>query len=374
MYATLRMWGVYRNAAPSKGYEAVSALDYYPFSVPVDEKISHLDVMNWFRSHYEGTEFDMTLGALAGPWQSPNRVEGGKGPAQVPGQFARATSIMRTSYTVLLQTGPPDLQPVVWYAPDASASSVFVPFFCEVLAHADGKYDVEAYGSGSMKSFSFGSGNIQPAWWAHDFVANWLELSYKNMSEQYVYPRVQELQAEVDGRVREAIRAAALFPLSSTGLQNKTGAAGVLADAQTRLQRHVTEQWWSLAEKLVVRYNDGFFLFPEHAPIAVGAIGYPAFWLEMVGYNQQCYKPSWMQPATTVPTLLPGPERLLALQSQSSQMVELLDVPAVTESFSTLQLIAAVVCTAILNALGGILIGYRWGNRAEKGDDYLRLA
>lgn len=30
------------------------------------------------------------------------------------------------------------------------------------------RYDVAAYGTGSMKSFSFASDEILPAWWAHD--------------------------------------------------------------------------------------------------------------------------------------------------------------------------------------------------------------
>ncbi|CAK9055464.1 unnamed protein product [Durusdinium trenchii] len=180
MYSTLRMWGVYRQAAPSAKIRATKDLGSFPFSVPVDGKVSILDVMNWFRTHYEGTEFDMRYGSLAGPFQSPNRAEGGDGAKAVPGQFARATSIPRTSYTVLLQSGIK--QPRVWFAPDASASSIFVPFFASALdANAQGRFDVAAYGTGSMKSFSFDG--ARSAWWAHDFVANWMDLSYQNMSD-----------------------------------------------------------------------------------------------------------------------------------------------------------------------------------------------
>merc|ERR1719282_1561088 len=99
MYTTLRMWGVFRSAAPSLEVAATDDPHRFPFSVPVDKKIGHGDVMDWLRSHYEGTEFDMTLGALAGPFQSPNRVEGGIGLATFPGQTGRGTSIHRTSYT-----------------------------------------------------------------------------------------------------------------------------------------------------------------------------------------------------------------------------------------------------------------------------------
>ena len=37
----------------------------------------------------------MRYGSLAGPFQSPNRIEGGQGAKAVPGQFARSTSIPR---------------------------------------------------------------------------------------------------------------------------------------------------------------------------------------------------------------------------------------------------------------------------------------
>eukprot|EP00439_Symbiodinium_sp_Y106_P058728 s299_g8.t1 len=60
-------------------------------------------------------------------------------------------------------------RPPVWFAPDCSASSVFVPFFSSVLADADGRFDVEAYGTGSQKSFVFSKHDtVRPAWWAFE--------------------------------------------------------------------------------------------------------------------------------------------------------------------------------------------------------------
>lgn len=302
MYSTLRMWGVFRHSSPSAALKPSKHMEDFPFSVKVDNKVSHLDVMNWFRDHYEGTEFDMRLGALAGPWQSPNRVEGGLGQRQVPGQFTRSNSIPRTSYTVVMQSGIP--QPVAWFAPDASASSVFVPFFSEVLANGGGKFDVETYGTGSMKSFAFTQGGLKPAWWAFDFVANYMEINYKNMSETYVYPKVYELQNEVNSKVQLAVQAARHAPTQKDG-------AEALGLAQTQMQRHVVEEWWSLAEMLVVRYNDQFFNFGPWQPGAVATIGYPAFWLEMIGFGQESYLPTWFSRNATPPSLLTPAEKAL---------------------------------------------------------------
>ncbi|CAE7024765.1 unnamed protein product [Symbiodinium natans] len=361
MYSTLRMWGVYRQSSPSAGLQPTPDLGSFPFSVPVDGKATVQDVMNWFRTHYEGTEFDMRYGSLAGPWQSPNRAEGGNGAKAVPGQFARSTSIGRTSYTQIVQTGPIH-QPRVWFAADTSASSVFVPFFASVLSDADGKFDVEAYGTGSQKSFAFSHHKgIGPAWWAFDtrsavryclcgltqeaerqrgdrrtyranslvntglgmfqfepdFVANWMEVSYQNMSEQYVYPAVQSTQLRVVRETEEALHRADKMKAAS--------AAKHLAEHQSKIQRNVTEEWWALAEMLVVRYNDMFYNYPPETPHQVGSIGYPAFWLEMIGFNQEFYRQSFPRaselapPALQLVTAVATPRQLVSqIRSQVS--------------------------------------------------------
>merc|ERR1719409_2149912 len=131
-----------------------------------------------------------------------------------------------------------------------------------------------------------------------------MELSYKHMSESYVYPLVQEVQTKVLADV------AAALAKSDNG-----NAGAVLGEAQTTIQRGVANRWWELAEMLVVRYNDYCFNFPPHAPTTQSTIGYPAFWLEMIGYNQDFYKPKWLQPAVSPPLFLTAAERVLALES-----------------------------------------------------------
>jgi len=210
-----------------------------------------------------------------------------------------------------------------------------------------------------MKEFSFGSGKVQPAWWAFDFVANWLELSYKNMSERYVYPRVQQLQREVDLKAQNAVRLAAKE-------RNLTSSALLLGKVQMELQRNVTEQWWQLAGLLVVRYNDGFLNFPEEAKTQIAPIGYPAFWLEMLGYNQECFRPTWIKPAAKPPALLPAPERELVRISNWASNLWWLPSPA------SLHILAAFV---VVTCVAGV-IGYELGKRAPKSEKehYVRLA
>jgi len=358
MYSTLRMWGIYRQAAPNAGLQATPDLSKFPFSVPVDKPVTTLEVMQWFRTHYEGTEFDMRLGSLAGPWQTPNRAEGGNGPKSVPGQFARSTSIPRTSYTVLLQSG--NSQPTAWFAPDAPASSVFVPFFSAALSEGGaGRFDLEAYGTGSMKSFSFITkpGGVPPAWWAHDFVANWMDLSYQNMSDTYVYPAVQRIQRRVVDEAALAIKESAQ--------KGPDEAAFLLASAQSKTQRSVVTEWWQMAEKLIVRYNDQFFNFPEDAPQSVATIGYPDFWLQMIGYNQEFYRPHWLQSAAQPPSLLCAKDVPACAALGSRQPVEVnstqaFSVPGSSSGWSVPPAAAAVTC--VLSAVLGHALGYQRGS------------
>ena len=65
------------------------------------KSISRRYLMGVLGNHFEGTEFDMTLGSFAGPFGNPNRWERGSGPQLVPGQFPRAVSIHRTSYALV---------------------------------------------------------------------------------------------------------------------------------------------------------------------------------------------------------------------------------------------------------------------------------
>merc|ERR1719359_2703569 len=128
-YTTLRMWGIYKLANPTPGVVPPLSDNAYafPFSIPVAAKVSRTDVMNWTRYHYQGTEFDMSQGVLAGPFNNPTRVEAAN--AEVPGVITRGISIARTSYAVVVESksGEKARQSIAWFATDQPLTSVFVP-------------------------------------------------------------------------------------------------------------------------------------------------------------------------------------------------------------------------------------------------------
>lgn len=107
------------------------------------------------------------------------------------------------------------------------------------------KFYGEAYSKGLRTQFSRDS-----AWWAFDFVSNWMTINFHNMSRQYVYPAVAEWQPK-------ALAAAEAYTTESA----------------KAIQESVVDFWWGLADMLVVRYNDNYFNFPENKPDEVFTIG-----------------------------------------------------------------------------------------------------
>lgn len=136
--------------------------------------------------------------------------------------------------------------------------------------------------------------------------------------------------------------------------------------AQTEVQRSVNEQWWELAAMLVIRYNDAHFNFPDHAPTTQAAIGYPAFWLEMIGFNAKSYKPQWFEPAAcSVPMLLSPEDRAQAQVTCPGAMPQSQADAALTSLSTTplfAQSLASLAFVAVFSGASGLGMGYfLWG-------------
>jgi len=278
MYISVRLWFIYNSVAPSlKLSPHVNPFDF-PFSVPVDKLVSVEDVMAIYRSRYEGTEFDMTKGILAGPFGNPQRVDGGDGMTQVGGQVTRPISIQRTAYTMIGVANPKN--PLVYYATDAPTTSVFVPFLASTLRIASGN-DMNATRALYSDRYQLGSKKVfdrYSAWWAFDFVANWMNINYRNMSSEYVYPAVTKWQTEMINMGDSG---------NQTAINEKTD--------------ELISSWWKLADLLIVRYNDGYYNYPESNPEKVFSTGYPAEFLREIGFDDGFVYPIGVAPISRCP-------------------------------------------------------------------------
>jgi len=241
--------------------------------------VSRTDIMNWTRDYYKDTEFDMTLGVLAGPYSNPNRIEGGPGMLAVPGQFARGISIPRTAYSVVVEAKPGKRagQTIAWFAIDQPLSSVFVPF----VASSDRTAD--AYRKGRQEFFSRDS-----AWWAFNFVSNWMSIDWADMMAMHVGPAMREEQQ----RIMDAVQG-----LEADWPEDKE----VVNRMQHGLHENLVKTWWALADELIARFSDGIY---THRNGTKKGIGYPGWWLQMIGFNDDFYRVQWVELSASPPALL----------------------------------------------------------------------
>merc|ERR1719498_246250 len=166
-------------------------------------------------------------------------MEGGLGQFAVPGQFARGISIQRTSYSVIVEAKPTTLaeQSIAWFATDQPLTSVFVPF----IATSDRA--AASYMTGRLEVFSRDS-----AFWAFNFVSNWMNIDFKDMMSMHVGP---SMKAEQDHIMDSVEKLEANWPEDVEAVN----------DIQVGLQERLVKNWWNLADSLIVHFSDGIYTF-----------------------------------------------------------------------------------------------------------------
>lgn len=269
----------------------------------------------------------MSQGILAGPFGTPFRIEGTSHVGQIP----RGISIQRTAYSIIVQTGP--RRQIAWFAPDTPLTSVYVPLYRGVDAIS------RSFSQGHNLNFSRYS-----AWWAFDFVNNWMQLRYSTMSTEDVYPRIEAWQDDID-RQRRAVE------------EEKEGPH--LAAWQASLQENLVADWWKLADSLVVKYNDGYMNIPR-----VGEkIGYPEFFTDMIGFSNDVH-PVWVQPAAKPQSSLDAyvsPSTWLPRTWDSYSHTWLAD--STRQVADSHHLIIALACLAQFSV--GVVVGAVWERRQQ---------
>merc|ERR1719215_2211004 len=105
------------------------------------------------------------------------------------------------------------------------------------------------------------------AWWAFDFVANFMNINYANMFEKLVGPTMEKEQKKIIDAVDR---------VEKTGVQDRQS----LSEVQSELQKLLVENWWKMSDDLIVLFNDGVYNKPHKLPSGktapVQTLGYPA--------------------------------------------------------------------------------------------------
>jgi len=113
-----------------------------------------------------------------------------------------------------------------------------------------------------------------------------MQLNYRGMSQDDVYPAIQKWQDHFDSRLADW-----------ESIQNTQE----LQRVQANLQEEVVTSWWKLADFIVMKYNDGKVNWPK----AGVAIGYPEEYAKMIGFSNDVH-PVWVQAAEVPPVAIDG--------------------------------------------------------------------
>ncbi len=270
-YSDMRVWSIFRRAAPSRHFSA----DYargdlkakpYPLWIKPDHKLSVADVFSLMRDHYEATPFDMTKGIDAGPYGSPNRWRPISWKVDsVEYAWERPISTQQTGFSYVSQSRswlPDGIGGLLWYGLDDTYTSCYMPVYCSIDRFA------APLETGTLKQFSWDS-----AWWIFNLVAN-----YANLKYHYMVKDIQKVQKELESEfltLQPSIeKTAMLIAKQNPGLMES-----YLTDYSVAQQNKVFNRWKELAGYLITKYNDGYV---QEKPGRPSEKGYPQSWLRRV--------------------------------------------------------------------------------------------
>lgn len=217
-----------------------------PLYVRPMQKLSHRDVQNAMRDHFEGTPWDMTKDVGGGPFHSPYRwrpmvwtVDGKEC------MHERAVATQQTGFVFVSEMRgwlPREVGAKTWFTVDDANTAVFCPIYNNILEAPE----CFRVGNGDLLTFSWTS-----AFWMNNWVA------------QQVYARYEPMMVDVR-RVRDALEDRFDQQQDSIDRQAiellKTSTSAVtkfLNEYSATESNATTEQYKDLAVYLLVKYMDG---------------------------------------------------------------------------------------------------------------------
>lgn len=217
-----------------------------PLYVKPEKQLSHRDVQNAMRDHFEGTPFDMTQDVGGGPFHSPYRWR----PMtwEVDGKtylHERAVSTQQTGFVFVAEMRgwlPREVGAKTWFTCDDANTAVFCPVYNNILeaplCFREGEAD--------LLTFSWNS-----AFWMNNWVAQQVYARYEPMMvdvravRDSLEDRFDAQQAEVDARALEL-------------LANSSASCTEYLNNYTATESNgVTSRYKDLGIYLLVKYLDG---------------------------------------------------------------------------------------------------------------------
>lgn len=281
-FCEARVWSFYRMMDPQmdkyKSYIKGETKEAMPLYIKPSNKVSLKDLMEAMRDHYEGTEFDMTQDAGAGPYKVPYRWR--PMTYKVDGETylnERAIATQQTGFTFVSQMRnwlPNPIGGVLWFGTDDAALCVYTPMYCSITKVP------ECYreGNGDMLNFSWTS-----AFWIYNWVSNMVYNKWNVM-----YPDVKSLQDQMENHF---IQMEPSIDKTATELYNESPekAIAFLTNYSDTQAEQATRRWKQLGEFLLVKFIDGNIKQEKNGQFIENGHGLPAT-PKSGGYSEDYYR------------------------------------------------------------------------------------
>ncbi len=205
-------------------------------------KLTCQDVKDMMRDHYEGTPLDITSGLGAGPYEMPYRPTPLEWEADSVKYFnERPISTQQSACVYVVEMRPwlPDnIGCCLWFGNDDANMIPLVPVYPGSM-----KTVPECFHQNAGNAFTF---SFRSAYWLQNWVSNMVYYRYCQLFPELCRQRDRmerdwlSLQADVE---REALAA-------------EEDGGKVLNDYSHRACGQMMDEWMSLAQRLITRYND----------------------------------------------------------------------------------------------------------------------
>ncbi len=262
-FCDARVWSMFRrcNSSMEKYLDYIrgESEERMPLYIKPDKKLSLEDVMALMRDNYEGTEFDMTTGLAAGPYNMPVRWRPLVWEYEGQQYFnERPISTPQTGWSFISQSRswlPNEVGGLLWFGVDDTKMTVYVPMYASITKVP---YNFK-HGIGSLGEFTWDA-----AFWVFNFVSNYVYPKYSLMINDVLKVRY-ELEGKFLARQKEVEqKALALSKIS------KRDAVEFLNNYSAETADVTIKRWKKLGEHLIQKYIDGVVKDEFNKPVNVG--------------------------------------------------------------------------------------------------------
>eukprot|EP00933_Yihiella_yeosuensis_P035412 TRINITY_DN28964_c0_g1_i1.p1 TRINITY_DN28964_c0_g1~~TRINITY_DN28964_c0_g1_i1.p1 ORF type:complete len:659 (-),score=105.04 TRINITY_DN28964_c0_g1_i1:235-2211(-) len=276
-YSGRRMWRIFSLLSPEEGAKLdpnkgnlPKTVDPYPPSVKAPKgSVTREMVMKVKRDHYEGTPYDLTKGMAAGAFGNPNR---GKTPVGLKGQWERAISMFRTSFSFIAEARP-RRRSIVWFGYDSAHGTVWLPFYGAATEPAPSTHTTGLQSKFDQKS-GFWAFNLVNQYADKNFrVINAEVLAKSNEFEQEAFQQIELWEKEADDVLR--------FRGDYTPEVQEDASLALLTRRSNDFAEAKVADWWNFAWHLIAKYGRYVVTYNESVVDGTDALGqaYPEWWL-----------------------------------------------------------------------------------------------